>query len=71
MKIVDSNKWAPRHKLNLPMPVRIYIRIYYCDDAGLSIYLPKLNIDEFYYRLVSVLYNVLDEDGYFDEDDYD
>jgi hypothetical protein len=67
MKIVDSNKWAPRHKLNLPMPVRIY----YCDDAGLPIHLPKLNIDEFYYRLVSVLYNVLDEDGYFDEDDYD
>lgn len=52
MKIVNSNKWAPRHKLNLPMPIRIY----YCDDAGIPIYLP--NIDEFYYRLVSVLYFV-------------
>jgi hypothetical protein len=45
MKIADSSKWAPRNKLNLPMP-----------------------FDEFYYRLVSVLYNILNEDGYFDED---
>ena len=28
-------------------------------------------IDQFYYRLVSVLYNILNEDGYFYEDDYD
>jgi hypothetical protein len=27
-------------------------------------------IDQFYYRLVSVLYNILDEGGYFDKDDY-
>jgi hypothetical protein len=68
MKIVDSNNWAPRNKLNLPMPVRIYLRIYYFDGAGLPIYLPELNIDEFYYRLGNVLYNILNEDGYFDED---
>jgi hypothetical protein len=68
MKIADSSKWAPRNKLNLPMPVGIYLRIYYSDGAGLPIYLPELNIDEFYYRLVSVLYNILNEDGYFDED---
>jgi hypothetical protein len=45
MKIVDSSKWAPRNKLNLPMPVGIYLRIYYSDGAGLPIYLPELNID--------------------------
>lgn len=56
MKIVDSNKWAPRHKLNLPMPVRIY---YY---EGVSL----VNIDQFYYRLVC--YITLDEGDYFDED---
>jgi hypothetical protein len=69
MKIVDSNNWAPRHKLNLPMPVKIYLRIYYCDGAGLPIYLPKLNIDEFYYGLVSVFYyNTLDEDNFYEDD---
>jgi hypothetical protein len=24
MKIVDSNNWVPRHKLNLSMPIRVY-----------------------------------------------
>ena len=24
MKIVNSDKWAPRDKLNLPMPIRVY-----------------------------------------------
>jgi hypothetical protein len=26
------------------------------------------SVDQFYYRLVSVLYNILNGDGYFDED---
>jgi hypothetical protein len=69
MQIINCNDWTPRHKLNLPMPVRIYLRIYYCDGAGVPIYLPELNIDQFYYRLVSVLYNILDEDSYFNEED--
>ena len=34
MKIVDNNKWAPRNKLNLPTPIRIY----YYDSTGLEIY---------------------------------
>ena len=62
MKIIDSNKWAPRHKLNLPMPVRIY----YYEGVSLEIYIPELNIDQFYYRLVC--YITLDEGDYFDED---
>jgi hypothetical protein len=49
------------------------IRVYYCDGAGLEIYIPELNIDRFYYRLVNALYilykdNALDEDDYFYED---
>jgi hypothetical protein len=60
MKIVNSDKWAPRDKLNLPMSIRVY----YYDNTGL------VNIDRFYYRLVSVFYyNILNENGYFDEDD--
>jgi hypothetical protein len=59
MKIDDSDKWAPRNKLNIPRPIRTY----YYDNTGL------VTIDRFYYRLVSVFYyNTLDEDDYFDED---
>lgn len=47
MKIVDNTKWAPRNKLNMPMPIRIY----YYDNMDLEIYIP-LNIDQFYYSLV-------------------
>ncbi|AGR48707.1 hypothetical protein AVV41_gp142 [Microcystis phage MaMV-DC] len=68
MKIVDSSKWAPRNKFNIPLPMR-----YYYDSTGLESYIPELNIDWFYYKLVSALYilyknNVLDKDGYFYED---
>lgn len=70
MKIVDSNKWAPRHKLNLPMPVRIY----YYEGVSLEIYIPELDelhvpIDLFYYRLAYLLYDFLGEGDYFYEDD--
>ena len=69
MKIVDNNKWAPRNKFNIPLPIRIY----YYEGVSLEIYIPELNIDQFYYRLVSALYilykdNALDENNYFDED---
>lgn len=69
MKIVDNSKWAPRNKFNIPLPIRIY----YYDSMGLESYIPELNIDWFYYRLVSALYilykdNVLDKGSYFNED---
>ncbi|UWV19805.1 hypothetical protein MaMV-DH010176 [Cyanophage MaMV-DH01] len=63
MKIVDSSKWAPRNKFNIPLPIR-----YYYDSTGLESYIPELNIDWFYYRLVAFIYDVLYEDDYFDED---
>ena len=62
MKIVYSNKWAPRNKFNIPLPIRIY----YYEGVSLEIYIPELNIDQFYYRLVC--YITLDEGDYFDED---
>ena len=62
MKIVDNNKWAPRNKFNIPLPIRIY----YYEGVSLEIYIPELNIDQFYYRLVC--YITLDEGDYFDED---
>ena len=62
MKIVDNNKWAPRNKFNIPLPIRYY----YYDSTGLESYIPELNIDWFYYRLIC--YITLDEGDYFDED---
>jgi hypothetical protein len=40
---------------------------------GIEVYIPELNklhvtINVFYHRLAYMLYNVLDEDGYLDED---
>jgi len=46
MKIDDSDKWAPRNKLNIPRPIRTY----YYDNTGL------VTIDRFYYRLVIYTY---------------
>jgi len=60
MKIVDSNNWVPRNKSIIPMPIKVY----YYNSMRLEI-----KIDWFYYRLESTLYNILDEDNYFNEDD--
>jgi hypothetical protein len=58
MKMINSNNWAPRNKLNIPRPIRTY----YYDNADLEIYIPELNIDRFYYELVSALYIILDKE---------
>jgi hypothetical protein len=66
MKIVDSNNWAPRYKLNLPMPADLQVYFAYSREVA-----------SFYYRLGHIvdkyifyedIYNILYEDGYFDED---
>jgi hypothetical protein len=68
MKMIDSNKWAPRHKLNLPMGVPIPITNPPVDHHGLFFKLYFAYSRGFYYRLSAVIYNTLHEDNYFDED---
>ena len=48
MKIVDSSKCGPRHKLNLPMPIRVYwgLTMFYYRLAG-AVVLP-LNEDDYF-----------------------
>jgi hypothetical protein len=45
---------------------------YYYENMGIEVYIPELNklhvpINVFYHRLGNVLYNILNEDDYFDE----
>ena len=48
MKIVDSNNWVPRHKLNISMPIRVYwgLTMFYYRLAG-AVVLP-LNEDDYF-----------------------
>ena len=72
MKIINCNSWAPydiKWAPDVPIPntnplIANYIILYdnfyvYDNDGGLAI---------FYHRLKDELYNILDEDDYFDED---
>jgi hypothetical protein len=63
MKIINCNNWAPRNQLDIPIPITDPpVRVY---NYGWLV-----NIDLFYYILERVVsYNILDEDGYFNEDD--
>jgi hypothetical protein len=63
MKIINCNNWAPRNQLDILIPITDPpVRVY---NYGWLV-----NIDLFYYILERVAsYNILDEDGYFNEDD--
>ena len=63
------NGWSLLNKLKTSMLIepsvgelQVYLYFFYfvCSPE---------RVNRFYYRLVSVLYNILDEDGYFNEED--
>ena len=53
MKMISCNNWAPRNR-----------KYYLCYELN-KLHVP---IDVFYYKLAHLLYDFLDEDDYFDED---
>jgi hypothetical protein len=68
MKTINHNDWSLLNKLKTSMLIepsvgelQVYLYFFYfvCSPE---------RVNRFYYRLVSVLYNILDEDGYFSED---
>jgi hypothetical protein len=68
MKMISCNNWAPRNR-----KYHLWSYRYYYENMGIEVYIPELNklhvpINVFYHRLGDVLYNILDEDGYFNED---
>jgi len=69
MKMISCNNWAPRNRR-----YHLWAYCYYYENMGIKVYIPELNklhvpINVFYHRLGNVLYNILNEDGYFNEDD--
>jgi hypothetical protein len=68
MKMISCNNWAPRNR-----KYHLWPYCYYYENMGIEVYIPELNklhvtINVFYHRLAYMLYNVLDEDGYLNED---
>ena len=62
MNKINSNNWAPRNQLSIPIPITD-------PPVGLQglcffAYNPE-RLVWFYYRLGSMLYNILDKDSYF------
>jgi hypothetical protein len=50
MKMINCNDWAPRHKLNISIPIRVYwgiIMFYYI--LAVAVVLP-LNENDYFYE---------------------
>ena len=63
MKIINCNNWAPRNRKYYLWSYR-----YYYESMG-DVYIPELNeLHVFYYKLAHLLYDFLDEEDYFNED---
>ena len=67
MEMSCCNNWAARNR-----KYHLWPYCYYYENMGIEVSIPELNklqvpINVFYHRLGNVLYNILNEDDYFDE----